>query len=264
VRGPAFSTLACPAWTLEQALSRGREYGYRAVELRLVDGELIDESMPTSERDRVGRLLADSGLELVAVDSSIRLTEDASDVVAGRITRFLELAAGWGSPLIRVFGGAGNRDRAVPALRLAAREAERYEVGIGLETHDEFSSGASVAAVLDAVDSPVVGGIWDIVHTHRMGETPAEVVGRLGDRILDVHVKDARREPGGSWADGFGYVLLGEGEIPVRACLEALRGAGYEQWVVAEWEKRWHPDIEEPEVALPQHATVLEGWLNAP
>jgi fatty-acyl-CoA synthase len=97
-----------------------------------------------------------------------------------------------------------------------------------------------------------------------MGETPAEVVGRLGDRIWDVHVKDARREPGGSWADGFGYVLLGEGEIPVRACLEALRGAGYQQWVVAEWEKRWHPDIEEPEVALPQHATVLEGWLSAP
>jgi hypothetical protein len=32
---------------------------------------------------------------------------------------------------------------------------------------------------------------------------------------------------------------------------------------VAEWEKRWHREIEEPEVALPQHAAVLGDWLRA-
>jgi len=241
----------------------GREYGYRAIELRLVDGELIEDSMPATERKRVGSLLSDSGLDLVAVDSSIRLTDDEPEVVADRIKRFVELAAGWGSPLVRVFGGPGVRDNAVSALRLAAREAERHGVRLGVETHDEFSSATSVAAVLDAVDSPAVGAVWDIVHTNRMGETPDGVVARLGERILDVHVKDARRtEPGGSWRDGFGYVLLGEGEVPVRSCLQALQAAGYEHWVVAEWEKRWHPEIEEPEVALPQHAAVLNEWLN--
>jgi fatty-acyl-CoA synthase len=263
MRGPAFSTLACPAWTLEQALARGREYGYRAVELRLVDGELIEDSMPAAERSRVGTLLSDSGLELVAVDSSIRLTEDEPAVVAERIARFLDLAAGWHSPLVRVFGGPGKPENAARALRLASREAERSGVRIGLETHDEFSSAASVAAVLDVVDSPDVGAIWDIVHTNRVGETPAAVIAHLGDRIVDVHVKDARRtNPTGPWQDGFGYVLLGQGEVPVRACLEGLQAAGYQHWVVAEWEKRWHPEIEEPEVALPQHAKVLNEWLT--
>jgi len=264
MRGPAFSTLACPDWTLEQALANGREYGYRGVELRLVDGELIEDSMPSAERQRVGRLLSDSGLDLVAVDSSIRLTEDESAVVAGRIALFLELAAGWGSPLVRVFGGSGKRGDTVPALRLAAREAQRLGVRIGLETHDEFSSAAAVAAVLDEVDSPAVGAVWDVVHTNRVGETAAGVVAVLGDRILDVHVKDARRtNPAGSWQDGFSYVLLGDGEVPVRACLEALQTAGYRHWVVAEWEKRWHPEIEEPELALPQHARVLNEWLHS-
>ncbi len=262
MKGPAFSTLACPTWTLAQALARGREYGYRALELRLIDGELIEDSMPAAEHKRVGTLLSDSGLALVAVDSSIRLTEGQPAVVAGPIARFLELAAGWGSPLVRVFGGKGERDNAAVALRLASREAERSGVRIGLETHDEFSSAASVASVLAAVDSPDVGAIWDIVHTNRTGETPAEVVAHLGARILDVHIKDARRtDPTGSWQDGFGYVLLGRGEVPVRACLEALQTAGYQHWVVAEWEKRWHPEIEEPEMALPQHAAVLNEWL---
>jgi fatty-acyl-CoA synthase len=265
MKGPGFSTLACPAWTLEQALGKGREYGYLAVELRLIDGAMIEDSMPAAERKRVRALLSDSGLDLVAVDSSIRLTEGAPEVVAERIARFLKLAAGWGAPLIRVFGGPGKRDNAITALRLASREAESAGVSIGLETHDEFSSASSVAAVLDAVDSPAVGAVWDIVHTNRVGETPTAVVARLGDRILDVHVKDARRtDPARSWEEGFSYVLLGEGEVPVRACLDALQAAGYHHWVVAEWEKRWHPEIEEPEVALPQYATLLNEWLNVP
>jgi len=265
MKGPAFSTLACPSWTLEQALANGREYGYRGVELRLVDGELIEDSMPATERARVGALLAESGLDLVAVDSSIRLTGGEPKVVAAQIACFLELAAGWGSPLIRVFGGPGERGNAVQALRSAARESERSGVRIGLETHDEFSSVAAVAAVLDEVDSPAAGAVWDIVHTNRVGETAAEVVSRLGARILDVHVKDARRtNRSGTWADGFGYVLLGEGEVPVRECVEELQRAGYKHWVVAEWEKRWHPEIEEPEVALPQHARFLSTLTRFP
>ncbi len=264
MKGPAFSTLACPGWTLEDALGRGREYGYRAVELRLVDGELIDDSMPAAERKRVGHLLSDSGLDLVAVDSSIRLTEDEPAVVAECMARFLELAAGWGSPLIRVFGGSGARANAVLALRLAVPEAERSGVRIGLETHDEFSAAGSVAGVLDAVESPAVGAVWDIVHTNRAGETATTVVTRLGDRILDAHIKDAKRtKPTGAWADGYSYVLLGDGEVPVRKCLEALGATDYQGWVVAEWEKLWHPEIEEPEVALPQHAAVLNQWLSA-
>jgi len=82
MKGPAFSTLACPSWTFEEALSNGRAYGYRGVELRLVDGELIEDSMPAAERKRVGALLAESGLDLVAVDSSCLLytSDDADDM----------------------------------------------------------------------------------------------------------------------------------------------------------------------------------------
>ena len=71
----AFSTLAFPDATLARAVSLGRRWGYAGVELRLIDGELIDPSMPAAERARVKRALA--GLPVVAVDSSIRLTDAA-------------------------------------------------------------------------------------------------------------------------------------------------------------------------------------------
>ncbi len=266
----AFSTLAFPDATLASAASLGRRWGYSGIELRLIDGELIDPSMPAADRVRVKRAVTAAELPVVAVDSSIRLTDDNP---GPELRRFLELASDWESPLVRVFGGA--LAAANPArqqqLRAAARVlesgvplAERLGVAIGVETHDAFSASSVVAellALIDpaAVDSGAVGAVWDSHHPYRMGETPAEVYANLGPRILLAQVKDARRLARDDWQ----LVLLGEGEVPVRDVLGLLAAAGYPHWISVEWEKRWHPEIEEPEVALPQHLELLTKWLEA-
>ena len=266
----AFSTLAFPDATLASAASLGRRWGYSGIELRLIDGELIDPSMPAADRVRVKRAVTAAELPVVAVDSSIRLTDDNP---GPELRRFLELASDWESPLVRVFGGA--LAAANPArqqqLRAAARVlesgvplAERLGVAIGVETHDAFSASSVVAELLAlvdpaAVDSGAVGAVWDSHHPHRMGETPAEVYANLGARILLAQVKDARRKADGDWQ----LVLLGEGEVPVKDMLELLAAGGYPHWISVEWEKRWHPEIEEPEVALPQHLDLLTKWLAA-
>ena len=48
----------------------------------------------------------------------------------------------------------------------------------------------------------------------------------------------------------------------VRQMLGLLAAGGYQGWISVEWEKRWHPEIEEPEVALPQHLDLLTRWLG--
>jgi sugar phosphate isomerase/epimerase len=102
------------------------------------------------------------------------------------------------------------------------------------------------------------GAVWDSHHPHRMGEPPADVHANLGRRILLAQVKDARRRGDGDWQ----LVLLGEGELPVRQMLRLLAAGGYLNWVSVEWEKRWHPEIEAPEVALPQYRRVLADWME--
>src|SRR5438552_11586248 len=46
----AFSTLAFPDATLAAAVSAGRRWGYSGVELRLIDGELVDPAMLPARR----------------------------------------------------------------------------------------------------------------------------------------------------------------------------------------------------------------------
>jgi sugar phosphate isomerase/epimerase len=264
----AFSTLAFPGATLAEATSLGREWGYAGVELRLIDGELIDPAMPAAERAAVRATTAAAGLPIVAVDSSIRLTDDDP---APELRRFLELASDWEAPLVRVFGGAlpdpadddgrARRARLAAAARVladAAPLADRLGVSIGVETHDSFSASAVVAELLALVDAPAVGAVWDSHHPYRMGELPPEIYANLGARLLLAQVKDARRAP--ERADGWQLVLLGEGEVPVRDMLAVLDAGGYDGWLSVEWEKRWHPEIEPPQVALPQHLALLKTW----
>jgi sugar phosphate isomerase/epimerase len=263
----AFSTLAFPGTSLASAVSLGRRWGYAGVELRLIDGELIDPSMPAADRARVKRTVTAAGLPVVAVDSSIRLTDGDP---GPDLRRFLELASDWESPLVRVFGGplpAGGPDPQARAQQLGAAArvlescvplARRLGVAIGVETHDDFSASSVVAELLAMTDPEWTGAVWDSHHPYRVGETPAEVYANLGRRILLAQVKDARREPD----DGWRLVLLGEGEVPVRQMLELLAAGGYRHWISVEWEKRWHPEIEAPEVALPQHLAVLAKWME--
>jgi sugar phosphate isomerase/epimerase len=262
----AFSTLAFPDASLATATSLGRSWGYAGVELRLIDGELIDPWMPAAARAEVKRTVAAAGLPIVAVDSSIRLTGDDP---GPELRRFLELASDWESPFMRVFGGALRDDEparraqleaAARVLEAAVPLAERLGVAVGVETHDAFSASCVVAELLAMVGSGSVGAVWDSHHPHRVGERPAEVYQNIGARVLLAQVKDARRAA--AREDGWQLVLLGEGEVPVREMLGLLTAGGYQGWISVEWEKRWHPEIEEPEVALPQHLKLLDTWMQ--
>ena len=73
-----------------------------------------------------------------------------------------------------------------------------------------------------------------------------------------THLKDSKPEG----ADRR-YVLTGTGEVPVQAQVKVLAAAGYRGYYCFEWEKKWHPEIEEPEVAFPHYAKTIGEYLAA-
>jgi sugar phosphate isomerase/epimerase len=265
----AFTTLACPGWTLEQAVDAARQYGYEGLELRLLDGELLRPDLDVEARRRVRALCTDAGLPIVCVDTSVRIAQPDAALRADQIRdglAFLELAAGWDAPLIRVFGSppadtdpTAARAAAIECLAPLAERGRTLGVAVALETHDAFSSSASVADVLAQVPGPSCGALWDTLHPFRVGDTLGQTIENLRGRLLHVHIKDGRRPADGG--PNWDLTLLGAGEVPMRDILGALRAVGYDGWLAVEWEKKWHPELAEPEAALPQHATALREYL---
>jgi sugar phosphate isomerase/epimerase len=261
----AFTTLACPKWSLGQVIDAAQRNGYEGLELRLLDGEILSADLDKTTRDRVQSQCTAAGLKIICVDTSIRI---ATQNMEGRIAQirdgmsYLEMAAGWDAPFIRVFGGTPEGTPKAEAIKVStecmatlAKRGQELGITVLLETHDAFSSSTAVMDVLNQV--PEGGALWDMLHPYRVGEQPAETAACLADRCYHVHVKDGRRSDGETW----NLTLLGEGDVPVPSILSTLHGRNYNGWLSVEWEKKWHPEIAEPEIAIPQHAELLRKYL---
>ena len=263
-----FSTLGSPGWSLERAAEQAVADGYAGLEVRILDGQIIPPDLPVERRAAIRSLMKQHGLVIAGIGASTRFSSPDADDRAKHLADlrgYLALASDLEVPIVRTFGGGPSEgqtmddviDLVAASLAEAAPDAERHGVTICLETHDAFCRGQEVAGVLNQVDSPWVKAVWDVHHPFRMGESTEDTWNYIGSRLAHVHMKDALRREDGSWE----LKLMGEGEVPCREILHMLAAKGYDGYICAEWEKAWHPEVEEPEIAIPQHARVLREWM---
>jgi sugar phosphate isomerase/epimerase len=133
-------------------------------------------------------------------------------------------------------------------------------VEVWLESHGDFCDSPTLQEILGTVNSPSVGLLWDAHHTVVAGkEAPALTLGALGKRIRHTHLKDSI--PQGKEVR---YVLTGTGTVPLGDIVRGLVKLSYRGYYSFEWEKGWHPEIEEPEVAFPHFAQVIGRYLKEP
>jgi sugar phosphate isomerase/epimerase len=133
------------------------------------------------------------------------------------------------------------------------------------ETHDLWVKARHCRLLLDGVADPAFGALWDMGHTYRVGgEEPAESFSAIGSRVGYVHVKDAIYDPASSLAmpDGWHYVAPGTGELPLAGSIVLLQEGGYDGWLLFEHEKRWHPDLPEPEEVFPRFVDWIRPLLD--
>jgi sugar phosphate isomerase/epimerase len=267
----AFSTLGCPKWSVEEIIQRAVEYGYDGVELRGIQGNMslcqVHEFTP-AQRALTKEKFRKANLKVVCVSTSGLLN---STTPQDKEKNFLEmqsnlaLAADLECPFIRVFSGhvppnstlEKCMDVAAMNLRDIIPEAEKYRVSVLVETHDALVRGKDLASVMNKVPHPLLGIIWDINHPFRAGETVTETFGYLEKYLRHVHIKDSVL-----LADGkLQLVLTGKGTLPIKEVVAVLRKHNYSGCLTLEWEKAWHPEIEEPAIAFPEYISVMKKLI---
>lgn len=266
----AFTTLGCPNWDLDTIISRAKEYGYDGVDFRGYGQELAIYKLPefSAGAARTARRFQEAGLEVSCFSSSVRLFPGSAEGLE-EISGYTELCRLFGTSQIRAFGGKIGETPEEKALQTAADTLHRAAeiahpsgVTIVVETHDDWLDCRLMRRLMERVQSlPNVGVLWDVHHPYRMlGEKPETTWQVLGQWIRNTHVKDSRLVPGSKTEHH--YVLPDEGDIPLRKIVNVLRQGGYNGYLTLEWEKRWHPDLAEPEVAFPRYVEVMRALLQ--
>ena len=272
----AFSTVACPDWTLEHVMSFADEVEYQGVELRTFGWggtELACEPALT-DPGKIRRLAIESGTHVMSLGTSLRFDAPVWPPVIGRALpghdsnlqqarRFVALANDIECPHLRVFGfeATNGERRARTVARVVERlqelltAASKHRVALVFENGGSFSRAEHVAEVLRECQSPWLGAAYNIAVGARSDDRVEAALDLLGDRLVSVKLKDLR---------GNQPVEIGHGEIPLERGVAHLSRNEYAGWLVVEWMRYWRPELAEADGVLRRALGTVESWmLNA-
>src|SRR3954468_1557076 len=209
------------------------------------------EPMSHMRQDEVANALEQTGLKAASVCCDTHWSRPLSHPDAkvrndGRegLQRALQDAKRYGATSVLLVPGVVNKDvtyndcfkRCVAEIQRVLPVAKDLGVKIAIENvwNNFITKPGQAVALLDAIDSPLVGWHFDVGNVGRYGSAE-DWIPVLGKRILKLHVKEFNTKdlPPENLGKGFGVRLL-EGTNNWPAIMEALDATGYDGWGISE------------------------------
>lgn len=242
------------SYTLAQIFALAGECRFEGVELNLKEteknqtGEIEEFSLGMSQTEWAGiqQLSQTYKMPIMGVSTALlwkySLTDDDPSVREKGmrvVTEMLDAAAFWGCDAVLVVPGLVTEQvsyqtaytRALVALKELRAYAEKKKVIIGIENvwNKFLLSPLEMAAFLDEIGSDYVRAYFDAGNVLQFSY-PEHWVEVLGSRIAKVHIKDFDVSMG----NGMGFKPLLQGDMRWGKLLNALREAGYDDYLTAE------------------------------
>jgi len=268
----SFSTLGCPDWNFQKIVEFAVQHKYSGIEMRGLQRQMdLSKCSEFSSENRAATLalMKEKGLKFVNLGSSATLhfaegAERQKNIDEGK--RFIDLASQINCPYIRVFPNnfpkeqdkTATIDLIIKGLLELGDYAKEANVTVLMETHGDVVRSEDLEVVMRSSEHPNVGLVWDACNMWMLTkEAPAAVYQKLKKYIRHTHIKDLIMVDGKAQ-----YRLLGKGESPIFEVISLLKKDGYKGFYSFEWEKLWHPEIDEPEVALADYSKVMIKQLK--
>jgi len=265
----SFSTLGCPDWSFDKILDFAVAHQYKAIEFRGILRQLdltkcIEFSTPENIAASLKKI-KDKKLQVINLGCSSELhfaegAERTKNLEGAK--NFIQLAQQLNCPYIRVFPNKfpatqskkESIDLIIKGLVELGNFGEAYNVSVLMETHGDVIYTEDIKNIIELANHKNVGLIWDVVNMWTGTKEPvAAVYHQLKKHIRHVHIKDVKL-----MNDKERFVVIGKGDTPIFEAISVLKKDGYKGFYSFEWEKLWHPDIEEPEFALDHYSRTMQ------
>lgn len=263
----SFSTLGCPRWSWGEIAAAAHDLQYNGIEVRGVGKDISAPSVPefgSGQLENTMEKLRALSLSIPCLDSDCLLYQRENlSRTAMEVKTYVDLAQKLCAPYVRVFAAppvpqpVGSVDEGL--VREAAQELAAYAGSQGimllLETHGVWADSKKLNRLVTAINSKSVGILWDVHHPYRfLKEDPEETYDNLKPYLKHVHIKDSVWEE-----ERVHYKMVGQGDLPLKKCINLLKNGGYDGFYSLEWVKRWDITLEEPGIVLAQFPSYIRS-----
>jgi len=274
----SFTTMGTPAQDGFEAIKIAKKFGFDGVDLRVseVKGELTPES---SDDDILAlkRAFDSEGIQSaglfcygkrgIPVDD-----ENYWSIFTDKLKRELHIGSVLGSPSIRMFGGDisgySSEENYIEDMGKAITSAlDAFpDMQIVLQNHCgsfTFLNGVKLSKLLN---NDRFGIAFSFDHCYLMQENREDVLAVAKEHTKQLYLSDIKLDPDGKTNDNNylvgSSIMPGQGDIQNELALSAVGGKDFEGWITFKWEKIWHDELEEHDVAFPHFLNYLKEILN--
>lgn len=269
----SFSTLGCPDWNFQKITEFAVIHNYSGIELRGILHEMdltkCNEFISAENIKSTLALMKDKNLKFVDLGSSAMLhfpEGDERKKSLDEAKRFIDLAQKINCPFVRVFPNKFPKEQeknvTMDFISKGLLELGNYSkeknVMVLMETHGDLVKSEDIEKVMQTAEHQNVGLVWDVANMWSITKEPVEqVYQKLKKYIHHTHIKDGKMD-----GDKINYVLLGKGDVPIFAAIDILSKGGYKGYYSFEWEKLWHPEILDSEIALADYPVAMKNHFK--
>ncbi len=261
----SFSTKGWHNNSFEEFCDLAIDLGFQGIELHNIYNKLFTEKDGAFHNYMAAstlRRLYEKKLEIPCIDTISDISDSSNyDEAYSEIERCLEIADNLHIPYIRLkaYFNENKQETVNNIVQFISKilpQAENKNITFLLETSGLFSKTSELRDVLNIFASDNLGALWNLSAAYYEGaETPEEVIKNLGAYVKHVHVSDAKKTD-----NGIEYCLLGEGELPLKELMLALRSVNYDSFISLVWDPSWCEELNDMEIIFSQFTNFMRQF----
>ncbi len=247
----------------EEFLEAACGMGYDGIELHNISNEhfakggaFYDYTAAATSRKLFEKHISIPAIDVISDIADPRVREQA----VSEIGKCLDIASYLNVPNLRLRARGSDDPSALDAVRSlideVLPEAERTGCTLLLETAGLFADTALLRSILEEYASDRLAALWNLSGAYSVTqESPEKVITNLGAYVRHVTYSDFTLSGG-----EVTHVLAGEGILPIREIMLALRSVNYDGFISLVWDPLWLPELSDLEIILSHFACYIRQF----
>ncbi len=257
----SFSTKGWHNSTFDDFCDIANDLKFQGIELHNIHNRLFtdkDGAFHDYAAAKTVRKLYEKKLSIPCIDTICNLADvNAENESIKEIEKCIEIASNLHIPYVRVKAfGEENYDFVRELIAKVLPTAQKNGIVILAETSGIFADTKKLCELLDSFAHDNLAALWDMYATYFIAnEEPELTIKNLGAYVKHVHIKDATKTD-----NGFEFCLIGEGEMPTREMILALRSVNFDGFISLEWTPDWCEELDDMEIIFSHFVNFMKQW----